>query len=74
MSRSNSPSNSPCSPATLTCPLLWWKKAQEYPLLYITVSDFLEKNATAELQEMGANLGRLGGRGEVSEGKYCLYD
>ena len=35
---------------------LWRKKAQEYPLLDITVSDYLEKNATAELREMGADL------------------
>lgn len=35
---------------------LWRKKAREYPLLDITVSDYLEKNATPELREMGADL------------------
>lgn len=37
----------------------WRKKAREYPLLDITVSDYLEKNATAELREMGADLADL---------------
>ena len=35
---------------------LWRKKAQEYPLLDIIVSDYLEKNATAQQREMGADL------------------
>ena len=34
----------------------WRKKAKDYPLLDITVSDYLEKNATPELREMGADL------------------
>ena len=35
---------------------LWRKKAQEYPMLDITVSDYLEKNATPQQREMGADL------------------
>ena len=35
---------------------LWRKKAREYTMLDITVSDYLEKNATPELREMGADL------------------
>ena len=35
---------------------LWRKKAREYPLLDITVSDYLEKNASPELRKKGADL------------------
>ena len=34
----------------------WRKKAKDYPLLDITVSDYLEKNATPQQREMGADL------------------
>lgn len=37
----------------------WRKKAKDYPLLDITESDYLEKNATAEQREMGADLADL---------------
>ena len=33
----------------------WQKKAKDYPLLDIIVSDYLEKNATPQQREMGAN-------------------
>lgn len=35
---------------------IWRKKAKDYPLLDITVSDYLEKNATPQQREMGADL------------------
>ena len=34
----------------------WRKKAKDYPLLDITVSDYLEKNSTQQQREMGADL------------------
>ena len=34
----------------------WRKKANDYPLLDITVSDYLEKNATSQQRKMGADL------------------
>ena len=34
----------------------WRKKAKDYPLLDITVSDYLEKNATPQQREIGADL------------------
>ena len=34
----------------------WQKKAKDYPLLDITVSDYLEKNATPQQREMDADL------------------
>ena len=34
----------------------WRKKAKDYPLLDITVSDYLEKNATPQQREMDADL------------------
>ena len=34
----------------------WRKKAKDYPLLDITVSDYLEKNATSQQRKMGADL------------------
>lgn len=34
----------------------WRKKAQDYPLLDITVSDYLEKNAPLQQREIGADL------------------
>ena len=34
----------------------WRKKAKDYPLMDITVSDYLEKNATQQQREMGADL------------------
>lgn len=37
----------------------WRKKAKDYPLLDITVSDYLEKNATPQQREMGADLADL---------------
>ena len=47
---------------------LWRKKAQEYPLLDITVSDYLEKNASPELREMGADLADLVVEERMAEG------
>ena len=47
----------------------WQKKAKDYPLLDIIVSDYLEKNATPQQREMGADLAdfvveeRMAGRG-----------
>ena len=38
---------------------LWGKKAKDYPLPDITVSDYLEKNATPQQREMGADLADL---------------
>ena len=38
---------------------IWRKKAKDYPLLDITVSDYLEKNATPQQREMGADLADL---------------
>ena len=35
---------------------LWGKKAKDYPLPDITVSDYLEKNATSQQRKMGADL------------------
>ena len=35
---------------------IWRKKAEDYPLLDITVSDYLEKNATPQQREIGADL------------------
>ena len=37
----------------------WRKKAKDYPLLDITVSDYLEKNVTPQQREMGADLADL---------------
>lgn len=37
----------------------WRKKAKDYPLLDITVSDYLEKNATPQQREIGADLADL---------------
>ena len=37
----------------------WRKKAKDYPLLDITVSDYLEMNATPQQREMGADLADL---------------
>ena len=38
----------------------WRKKAKDYPMLDITVSDYyLEKNATPQQREMGADLADL---------------
>ena len=34
----------------------WRKKAKDYPLSDITVSDYLEKNATPQQREKGTNL------------------
>ena len=34
----------------------WRKKAKDYSLLDITVSDYLKKNATPQQREMGADL------------------
>ena len=34
----------------------WRKKAKDYPLLDITVSDYREKNSTPQQREMGADL------------------
>lgn len=34
----------------------WVAKVRNYPMLYITVSDYLERNATDEMRDMGANL------------------
>ena len=47
----------------------WREKAKDYPLLDITVSDYLEKNSTPQQREIGADLAdlvveeRMGGRG-----------
>ena len=37
----------------------WRKKEKDYPLLDITVSDYLEKNATPQQREIGADLADL---------------
>ena len=37
----------------------WRKKAKDYPLLDIIVSDYLEKNATRQQREMGADMADL---------------
>ena len=34
----------------------WRKKAKDYPLLDITVSDYLEKNTTPQQREMGVDM------------------
>ena len=47
----------------------WRKKAKGYPLLDITVSDYLEKNATPQQREMGADLADLVVEEMVAEGK-----
>ena len=68
----------------------WRKKAKDYPLLDITVSDYLEKNATSQQREVGADMAglvvRRGGRGNntlilkrsrhfVSDiNSYCQFD
>ena len=47
----------------------WRKKAKYYPLLDITVSDYLEKNATPQQREMGADLADLVVEERMEEGK-----
>ena len=47
----------------------WRKKAKYYPLLDITVSDYLEKNATPQQREMGADLANLVVEERMAEGK-----
>lgn len=47
----------------------WRKKAKDYPLLDITVSDYLEKNATPQQREMGADLADLVVEGRMEEGE-----
>ena len=47
----------------------WRKKAKDYPLLDITVSDYLEKNATPQQREMGADLADLVVEERMAEGE-----
>ena len=52
----------------------WRKKAKDYPLLDITVSDYLEKNATPQQREMGADLADLVVEERMVEGEETLLD
>ena len=47
----------------------WRKKAKDYTLLDITVSDYLEKNATPQQREMGADLADLVVEERMGEGE-----
>ena len=46
----------------------WRKNAKDNPLLEITVSDWLEKNATPQQREMGADLADLVVEERMEEG------
>ena len=52
----------------------WRKKAKDYPLLDITVSDYLEKNATPQQREMGADLADLVVEERMSEGVEAILE
>ena len=52
----------------------WRKKAKDYPLLDITVSDYLEKNATPQQREMGADLADLVVEERMAEGGFLLHN
>ena len=47
----------------------WRKEAKDYPLLDITMSDYLEKNATPQQREMGADLADLVVEERMAEGE-----
>ena len=53
---------------------LWGKKAKDYTLPDITVSDYLEKNATPQQREMGADLADLVVEERMAEGEETLLD
>ena len=52
----------------------WRKKAKDYPLLDITVSDFLEKNATPQQREMGADLADWVVEERMAEGGFLPHN
>ena len=52
----------------------WRKKAKDYPLLDITVSDYLEKNATPQQREMGADLADWVVEERMAEGGFLLHN
>ena len=47
----------------------WRKKAKDYSLLDITVSDYLKKNATPQQREIGADLADLVVEERMGEGE-----
>ena len=47
----------------------WREKAKDYPLLDITVSDYLEKNSTPQQREIGADLADLVVEERMGEGE-----
>ena len=51
----------------------WRKQAKDYPLLDITVSDYLEKNATPQQREIGADLADLVVEERMEEGGEIQY-
>ena len=53
---------------------LWGKKAKDYPLPDITVSDYLEKNATPQQREMGADLVDLVVEERMAEGVEAILE
>lgn len=53
---------------------LWGKKAKDYPLPDITVSDYLEKNATPQQREMGADLADWVMENRMAEGDEALVE
>ena len=52
----------------------WQKKAKDYPLLDITVSDHLEKNATPQQRKMGADLADRVVEERMAEGVEALLE
>ena len=52
----------------------WRKKAKDYPLLDITVSDYLEKDVTPQQREMGADLADWVVKERMVEGKETLLE
>ena len=52
----------------------WRKKAKDYPLLDITVSDYLEKNATPQQREIGADLADWVAEERMTEGVEALLE
>ena len=52
----------------------WREKAKDYPLLDITVSDYLEKNSTPQQREIGADLADLVVEERMGEGVEALLE
>ena len=52
----------------------WQKKAKDYPLLNITVSDYLEKNATPQQRKMGADLADWVVEERIAKGGFLLHN